>query len=174
MTETANITPPIEIKPPKGRIILKQFSLSDAREIFELIDRNRDHLSQFGDETAKKYPTVNKVIESIQNPKNPKRLRFAIRNSEGVFMGSVNLTPDEDNSQRGEVGYYMGSEFQRRGIATEATRLLSDFAFGQLGYLTLYAKVQPDNIASQKVLTKAGFQETGIKDGDKLFTLTKK
>lgn len=174
MTETAKATPPIEIRSPNGQIVLKQFTPSDARENFELIDRNRDHLSQFGDDTAKKYPTLEAVIESIQHPRNPKRLRFAIRNLDRVFMGSVNLTLDEENSSRGEVGFYMGSEFQGRGFATEATRLLSEFAFKKLGYETLYAKVHPDNKGSQRVLAKLGYQETGEKDGDKLFTLTRK
>ena len=173
MSESARTTPPIEIKEPKGKITLKQFALSDAKEIFELIDRNREHLSQFSDETAQKYPTLESVIDSIQNPKNPKRLRFTIRNKNGVFMGSINLTPDEGDPQKGEIGFYMGSEFQSKGYATEATRILSNFALRDLGYQTLYAAVHPDNVASQRVLVKVGYQETGIKNGDKLFTLTK-
>lgn len=174
--ETEITTPliPLEIKSASGRIVLWQFTPEDAREIFELIDRNRGHLSQFGDDTAQKYPTYEAVLKSILQPKNPKRLRFAIRTLEhGELVGSINLTPDADNPQRGEIGCYMGSEYQRRGFATEATRMISEFAFGELGYRELYAKVHPENVVSQRVLTKTAFVKTGLKDGDLIFSRVK-
>ena len=60
-------------------ISLRQFSPADTNAIFELIDRNRGHLSQFGDETAAKYPTGKSVLDIITNPKNPGKLRFGMR-----------------------------------------------------------------------------------------------
>lgn len=167
------ITPPLEIRSKKGRLNLRQFTPAIASDIFDLIDGNRDHLSQFGDETARKYLTYESLLESIVNPKNLKRLRFAIRNSQGEVMGSINVTPDEDNPHKGEIGYYIGSEYQGRGFTTEAAELLTNFAMGELGYTELYAKVHPHNIASQKVLLKAGYQDAGTKDGDVLFTVVK-
>lgn len=174
--ETGIIGPskPLEIKSTGERIQLRQFTPADAREIFELIDGNRDHLSQLGDETAQKYPTYESVLESIVKPKNPKRLRFAIRTTdEGEFLGNINLTPDEDNPQRGEVGYYMGSEYQGKGFSTEAVNMLCDFAFGELKYKELYAKVHSDNKASQRVLTKTRFVQTGARGDDLIFSRTK-
>ncbi len=164
----------LEIKSLGKRIVLRQFTPEDAKEIFELIDRNRGHLSQFGDDTSEKYPTYESVLASIVRPKNPKRLRFAIRTAgTGGFLGSINLTPDEDNPQRGEVGYYMGSEHQGKGLATEATKMLCDDAFGELGYTELYAKIHPENKASQKVVIKTGFTQTGTVEEDLLFSRTK-
>lgn len=169
MAELVKIGTPIEIKAPGSRITLKQFTLADAGEIFDLINRNREHLSQFGDDTSGKYPTYESVTKSISHPKNPNKLRFAIRDLTGTYVGTINITPDKDDKTHGEVGYYIGSEFQGRGFTTEAARLLSDFAFSELGYSLLYAKVHPDNTGSQRVLLKAGFSETGMKDGDKIF-----
>lgn len=96
---------PLEIVSKDGQVTLRQLTLEDVEELFALIDRNRDHLSQFGDDTATKYPTVESVRESIEKPKNPKRMRFAIRNIQGQIVGSINLTSDDDNPERGEVGY---------------------------------------------------------------------
>src|SRR5437868_14428116 len=84
---------PLELVSLDGEVILRQYSPADAQEGFSLIDRNRDHLSQFGDETASKYPTLESFQESILHPKNPRRLRFGIRNKEGLLVGSINLTP---------------------------------------------------------------------------------
>ena len=157
-------TKPIEIIASTG-LSLKQFATQDAEEIFALIDRNREHLSQFGDETAEKYPTLESVRESIGHPKNPKRLRFAIRNKEGQFVGSINITPDEENQRVAEIGYYLGSEFQRQGYMAKAVEMLTDYGFETLAYKTIYGDVTKGNTASSSVLLNAGYKETGRLDG---------
>lgn len=67
---------PIEILVRSTGIRLKQFIQTDSKAIFDLINKNREHLSQFGDTTAEKYQNVESVEDSILNPKNPNRLRF--------------------------------------------------------------------------------------------------
>jgi len=56
-----------------------------------------------------------------------------------------------------EVGYWLGREFWRRGIASEA---LNQF-LGQITRRPLYARTAKHNIASQKVLQKCGFEIIG-------------
>ena len=113
---------PLEIKSIDGTITLRQYTLKDSKEAFALINRNRMHLSQFGDRTAAKYPTLESFEESIKNNQNVDRLRFGIWDAEGVLVGSINLTPDGDNPKRGEIGYYLGGELQNRGYMTKAVR----------------------------------------------------
>ena len=164
---------PMEILAPHFSITLRQFTIGDSAHIFNLINRNRNHFSQFGDETADKYKTLRDVENSILNPKNPDRLRFGVWNDKGEFVGTINLTPDKNNSHRGEIGYYLGPEFIGKGNMLNSVLTLSEYAFYHLGYEELYGKIHPDNIASQKVLLKAGFKETGEEEKDKLFTLRK-
>jgi RimJ/RimL family protein N-acetyltransferase len=45
-----------------------------------------------------------------------------------------------------------------RGIATEAARLLLDFAFGEVGLHRVFAVVDEDNPASIRVVEKLGFR----------------
>lgn len=151
---------PIELASSDGEVILRQFTPQDAEEIFALIDRNRDHLSQHGENTADKYPTLESVRESIENPKNPNRLRFAIRNRDGRFIGSINLTPDEDNAKQAEVGYYLGEEFSKQGYMGRALEMVTNYGFQNLEYETIYGDVAETNIASSNVLLKAGYKET--------------
>ena len=152
---------PIEIRSSDGETVLRQFTPEDAGEIFNLIDRNRDHLSQFGDDTAGKYPTHDSVKDSIENPKNPDRLRFTIRNKERQLVGSINITPDKKNPKQAEIGYYLGSEFQKKGYMKRALEVLLDYGFQNLGYDTIYGDVVDDNVASVKTLLACGFQEVG-------------
>lgn len=164
----------IEILSPDGEIALSQFVSRDSEEIFALIDGNRSHLSQFGDKTSNNYPTLETVRESIEHPKNPKRLRFAIRNRQGQLVGSINLTPDEDNSTQGEIGYYLGAEFQKQGYMRRAVQILTDYGFNNLGYETIYGDVTEGNVASANTLRKAGYQEIERHDGKIRYSKTKK
>jgi RimJ/RimL family protein N-acetyltransferase len=71
-----------------------------------------------------------------------------------------------------EVGYWIGRAHWGRGLATEALRLASEWAFSDLGEVTrLHAPIFDWNLASQAVARKAGFQLearmplSAIKDG---------
>lgn len=151
---------PIEIVSADKQVTLKQFVSEDAREMFDLIDRNRDQLSQFGDETSSKYPTYESALVSITHPRNPNRLRFAIRDAQGVMVGSINLTPTEDNPQRGEIGYWMGKESEGKGYMGRAVEALTDYGFFTLGYQTIFGEVVVGNDKSVNVLSRAGYKET--------------
>ncbi len=62
----------------------------------------------------------------------------------------------------GQFGWYLRSDRWGRGYATEATRLLLDFAFSALHRATMWATADPDNLASLRVLEKAGLTSRGL------------
>ena len=55
-----------------------------------------------------------------------------------------------------EVGYLLSRDHWGRGLATEAARTSVQFGFEDLGIETIVGIVHPENIASQRVLEKAG------------------
>ena len=60
-----------------------------------------------------------------------------------------------------EIGYGIEEDYQRCGYATEAVSALTDWAFKQPGVTCVTAETEESNIASQRVLHKAGFMPTG-------------
>jgi ribosomal-protein-alanine N-acetyltransferase len=64
-------------------------------------------------------------------------------------------------AQSGTVGYWIGQPYVNHGRMTAALRTLADFAFRGLGLHRLEAACVPDNGASRRVLTKAGFENEG-------------
>lgn len=57
-----------------------------------------------------------------------------------------------------QIGYWLGEEHWRQGIATEAVSAASDWVFGEFGHvLRLEAEVYEGNEGSVRVLEKAGF-----------------
>jgi ribosomal-protein-alanine N-acetyltransferase len=79
----------------------------------------------------------------------PKRL------AEPPLIGWAGLQylPETDET---EVGYLLGKAYWGRGLATEAARESVRFGFEDLGIETIVGVVHPENIASQRVLEKAG------------------
>lgn len=60
------------------------------------------------------------------------------------------------------VGYWVDSELAGGGVATGAVALAVDHAFGPVGLHRVEATVQPDNLASLRVLYKLGFRDEGL------------
>lgn len=65
--------------------------------------------------------------------------------------------------QRGTVsiGYWLIERARGRGLASRAVRLLARWALTEAELARVEALVVPDNIASQRVLEKAGFRYEG-------------
>lgn len=68
-------------------------------------------------------------------------------------------------AQTGTVGYWVGEAHARRGFTSEATRLVVDFAFHQLGLHRVEAACLPTNAASRGLLEKVGFRYEGYARG---------
>ncbi len=59
------------------------------------------------------------------------------------------------------IGYWLGEDYWGRGIATEALKLVTEYAFSTFKLRRLEAVVYPWNPASARVLEKAGYEREG-------------
>lgn len=60
-----------------------------------------------------------------------------------------------------EIGYWVGVDYRRQGVATLAARAVTQFAFETLGAEMATAGFFADNPASGRVLERVGFRPTG-------------
>jgi RimJ/RimL family protein N-acetyltransferase len=81
-------------------------------------------------------------------------------------VGSVGFHGPPDDEGRVEVGYRVEPEYRRKGVATEAVRALFDWANLEHGVTRFRAATAPDNLASQAVLARFGFRQTGTQMDD--------
>ncbi len=61
-----------------------------------------------------------------------------------------------------ELGYGLKEEYRGSGYMTEAVKAICSWAARQPGVTRIEAETAPDNLASQKVLARAGFVPAGI------------
>lgn len=104
----------------------------------------------------------------------PAGTRFAIEVG-GEAAGGVGLKLGDGNfCKTAEIGYWLGEAHWGRGIATEAVRAVTPWAFEAHDLARIQAGVFEANPASARVLEKAGYQFEGrlrqsvFKDGQLL------
>lgn len=97
---------------------------------------------------------------------------FAIANVNDEAVGGIGFILQQDVGRRSaEVGYWLGEEYWGRGLATQAVKVITEYAFVHHDICRLYAHVFEWNVASSRVLEKAGYLLEGrlkksvIKDG---------
>jgi len=78
---------------------------------------------------------------------------------DGAVVGRFNLYDVEDGTA--ELGYRVAQHVAGRGVATAAVQELCRLAAARYGLRALRAATTHDNVASQKVLAKAGFVPAG-------------
>jgi RimJ/RimL family protein N-acetyltransferase len=107
---------------------------------------------------------------SAQQPIHSLAIEF-----QGEAVGNIGIEVREDVERcSAEIGYWLGESVWGRGIATSAVRVATAYAFSTFGLTRVYAIPYARNIASRRVLEKAGFQLEGlmrraaIKDGEVL------
>lgn len=138
-------------------LVLTRLSPENAQQAYDLIDKNREHFSQFEVNSTTGYETVDQVLESI---KFLKRIRFLITDQNGVAVGFVNLVPLPSGVV--ELTYFIDKDNVGKGYATDAATAAVDFALENLSTFAVVARVNPQNIASQKVLSKIGFADSEV------------
>ena len=84
---------------------------------------------------------------------------FVLVERDGSIVGRFNLYDLENGAA--EVGYRVAERVAGRGVATEALSNLCRKAAVDYGLRTVTAGTSTANVASQRVLLKAGFASTG-------------
>ena len=96
---------------------------------------------------------------------------FAIA-ADGVAIGSIGIALQHDVERvSAELGYWIGEEFWGRGIVSEAVPAMTEHAIATYGLTRIFALPFAHNVASCRVLEKAGYvlegrlRRSAIKDG---------
>jgi len=101
---------------------------------------------------------------------NALRIWGIFNKADGDFIGTCLLRPFTFDNAKTELGYSIEKKYWNKGIGTEMASAMVDYAFAQLGNPYMAAVTVPENIGSQRVLEKAGFNkmEDIVRNGERL------
>jgi RimJ/RimL family protein N-acetyltransferase len=77
----------------------------------------------------------------------------------GELAGMISARPE---GWRVELGYVLGRGWWGRGLMTEAARAIVDYALGEPEVWRVWAVCDAENLASARVLEKAGMRREGV------------
>ncbi len=122
-------------------------------------------------------------IESMLNSEKDKVYAFAITADDKVIGGIGVFRKDNIHFRTAEMGYYIAEPFWNKGIGTVAVVKTSRYIFENTDIIRIFAEPFARNIASCRILEKAGFvyegtlRKNAIKNGIvvdmKMYALTK-
>jgi diamine N-acetyltransferase len=115
-------------------------------------------------EPFSKYALAKYIKESQRDIYESRQLRMIIETLEGKAVGAIDLFDFDPFHFRAGVGILIHDEHDRKlGYATDALRLLCDYAANYLRLHQLYANISADNDASIRLFKNCGFEHCGEK-----------
>ncbi len=119
--------------------------------------------------TVPSHYTIDHAIDFVRSDPfslaERRELRFIIdygNGSDVKFAGVISLHTINIKNHAAEIGYWIEKSMRGKGIASIATSLITDYGFTTLGFRRIDGLADVENLASQKVLMKAGFEKEGI------------
>lgn len=91
-----------------------------------------------------------------------KKYVFVLEGADNSFIGLAGMNIDRPRYARAEIWYKLFPQYWGKGLATEAVQGLLRFGFAQLLLHRIEAGCAAENMASARVLQKAGFVQEGI------------
>jgi [ribosomal protein S5]-alanine N-acetyltransferase len=141
--------------------VIRLLTTDDADELAALYAANRKFLAPFEPTRDDAFFTAAVQRERLERPREANWWRWAILD-DGAVAGMIALNDVTRGAlQMGNVGYWVDRVRCGRGLATAALGDVVGIAFGELGLHRLEAGTLPDNVPSQRVLEKNGFERFG-------------
>ena len=148
------------------QVELRPVRVDDAEALARLYSQQRDFLAPYDPVRPESFYTVAgqraEAEQAVAHRQAGVRYRYVIV-AGGAAVGALGIgNVVRAGFRSANLGYFVAREVNGRGIATRAVGLAAEEAFGRAGLHRLEAGTLVDNIASQRVLEKNGFERIGL------------
>jgi ribosomal-protein-serine acetyltransferase len=136
-----------------------------AEDLHTLVQNSFDHIREWSNWLKDRDRTVEQTGEWIV--KNRERYGSGDGYEIGIWYGDkmagqIGYNYFENTERRTEIGYWLGKDFQGKGLVTRACRALIDNAFTDLSINRIEIRCVPQNLKSCRIAEKLGFKLEGI------------
>ena len=153
-------------RPPEkietNRLLLRKPMMEDASPIFQLYAQDREVTRYL---TFKPHSSIQATKDFLErclhNWKNEKSFPWTIvRMKDNQLVGMVEIVNIDQTGV--QIGYVLAKPYWGNGYMTEVLRKIIDWGLKQKDIYRVWAICDFDNIASTRVMEKAGMQREGI------------
>jgi RimJ/RimL family protein N-acetyltransferase len=146
-----------------GRLHLRPYTAADIGAVYACcqdpdIQRWIPVPVPYGKDDAEVYVQKN----SVEGWRAGEGRSFAVLDSvTAELLGSIGLARYEEEAKIAEVGFWTAPTARGKGVATQATKAIARWTFGDLGVDRLEWVAEVGNIGSRRVAEAAGFTVEG-------------
>ncbi|WUC68760.1 GNAT family N-acetyltransferase [Streptomyces sp. NBC_00667] len=145
---------------------MRGVTVDDAAGLADTLARNRAFMAPFEPQRPERFYTEagqRERIEALLADRDGGRLVPFVLVEGDTPVGAINLGRIERGPFRsGGVGYWVDQDRAGQGLATAALEEVCRIARDEVGLHRVEAGTLVDNLASQRVLAKAGFEQFGL------------
>lgn len=149
--------------PDKASLVLRPWKMSDLEGLLTFADNKKiaDNLTDAFPHPYSREDGINYISAHQEGGAyNPLQV-FAIE-VDGIACGSIGVFPQTDvHRKNAEMGYWLAEEHWGKGIMTEAVKQMIEYGFKTFDINRIFARPYSTNLASQRVLEKAGMKREG-------------
>lgn len=141
---------------------IRKWELSDAADLATALS-NKKIQNNLRDGLPYPYTEQDgtEYISAMLSADENETFAFAVTVDNKV-VGSIGIFRQGNiHRQTAELGYYIAEEYWGQGIMTEAVKQICEYVFAKSDIIRIYAEPFAYNVASCRVLEKAGFQYEG-------------
>ena len=144
-----------------GKIRLRTIHISDYKDVF---DYGRDHrVTQFLNWGPFIFESeAKKSIQKVFYPRIRHGLPIGyaiVDNKTAKMIGTIDFHSKIKGENGAEIGFVLHHDYWNQGIMTRCLKQMIEIGFNHLKYDFIKIKHLKSNLASQKVITKAGFKQ---------------
>jgi ribosomal-protein-serine acetyltransferase len=149
---------PVELAPGA---VLRRLTMDDLDAIWELVQAERERVGRW-------MPWI-ELTNSIEDERawletvtaDPSSLDGGGIFVDGAYAGGIGLSIGPFGVG-GEIGYWIGSAYEGRGLVTAACRALIDIGFRERGLHRITIRAGVDNERSRAIPERLGFRREGL------------
>jgi ribosomal-protein-serine acetyltransferase len=145
-------------------VCLRLFNHQDAKELFCLTDSSRHYLREWlpwVDHTTTVEDSKSFIVMTLQ--------QFASNNGfqtgiwyQGELAGVIGFHGMDWVNKKASIGYWLGEQFQGKGLMTKACHVFVRHAFTQLQLNRLEIRCAVGNKKSRAIPERLGFRKEGV------------
>lgn len=146
------------------KLSLKLRKIEDSNLVFNVVDANREYLKKWlpwVNATLSSKDTEKYILLCIDKFKNKETVDFGIWYDK-QWVGSMGFNKIDTINDNAEIGYWLSSDFQGKGIMTDCVKAMLNYGFVDLNLNRIQIRCSCLNIRSKAIPERLGFKLEGV------------
>lgn len=146
-----------------NRLILRKFIIEDAEGMYNNWATDKECCKYLSWDVHKDINETKQILNKWVEEYKDNSYHWVVELKETKeIIGSISIVKNHKKDLYCEIGYCYGSKYWNKGYATEALHIVIDYLLNECNYNLIEADHVLENIASGRVMQKAGMKKDAV------------